>query len=86
MTRNELKQKIITIMHDVAARQDAELEPDFSEETILLESGLDSLGFAILVATLEMELGFDPFADAEIAYYPSTLAEFVDYYHANGSG
>ena len=31
------------------------------DETILLDTGLDSLGFAVLVAQLDEELGFDPF-------------------------
>ncbi len=56
-----------------------ELRPD----TILLESGLDSLGFALLVALLEEELGFDPFAELEDALYPSSFQEFVSIYEAH---
>jgi acyl carrier protein len=47
---------------------------------VLLDSGLDSLGFAILVARLEEELGFDPFVEMEEAIYPTTFAEFVKIY------
>ncbi len=54
--------------------------PALSEETVLLETGLDSLGFAIFVSQLEDELGFDPFTLAEDAYYPQTFAEFVAFY------
>ncbi len=32
-----------------------------SDDTVLLESGLDSLCFAIIVARLEDQLGVDPF-------------------------
>ncbi|MBD3799584.1 MAG: acyl carrier protein, partial [Epsilonproteobacteria bacterium] len=35
------------------------LVPELTDDVILLESGLDSLGFAILVATLEERFGFD---------------------------
>lgn len=51
-----------------------------ADETVLLDSGLDSLGFAILVARLEEELGFDPFVEMEDAVYPTTFGEFVAIY------
>ena len=44
-----------------------------TDDLVLLESGLDSLCFAIIVATLEDELGFDPFTEAEDVYFPVTL-------------
>ena len=49
-------------------------------DTVLLDSGLDSLGFAILVARLEEELGYDPFVEMEDAVYPTTFGEFVAIY------
>ncbi|WP_394494180.1 acyl carrier protein [Shewanella sp. ENK2] len=51
-----------------------------ADEQLLLESGLDSLGFAILVALLEEELDFDPFQEMEDAVYPTTFGEFVAIY------
>ncbi|HUB84828.1 MAG TPA: acyl carrier protein [Rhizomicrobium sp.] len=51
-----------------------------SPELVLLESGLDSLCFAILVARLEDELGIDPFSAAEDVYFPVTLGDFVKFY------
>lgn len=55
--------------------------PDtFTDDLILLQSGLDSLGFAILVTQLENELGYDPFTMMEEAVYPSTFGEFVAIY------
>lgn len=57
--------------------------PELSDDLILLESGLDSLGFAILVVELEEELGFDPFTLSEEAYYPQTMGEFKEFYEAN---
>ena len=56
------------------------LVPELTEEVVLLESGLDSLGFAILVATLEDKLEFDPFTMMDEPVYPSTFGEFVDIY------
>jgi acyl carrier protein len=51
-----------------------------SDEAVLLETGLDSLGFAILITQLETTLGYDPFSlDAE-AYYPVTLGDMIRYY------
>ena len=53
---------------------------ELEDDTILLETGLNSLGFAVLVVTLEDELGFDPFPILEEAVYPRTFLEFVDVY------
>ena len=56
------------------------LAPELTDEVVLLESGLDSLGFAILVATLDEALGFDPFTMMDEPFYPSTFGEFVEIY------
>jgi hypothetical protein len=56
------------------------LVPELNDDVILLESGLDSLGFAILVATLEEKLEFDPFTIMDEPVYPSTFGEFVSIY------
>lgn len=56
-----------------------------SDDQVLLESGLDSLGFAILVALLEEELDFDPFQDLEDAVYPTTFGEFVAIYEKHNA-
>ncbi len=59
---------------------DAPVPESFSEDMVLLESGLDSLGFAILVSTLERALGYDPFVLMEEAVYPTTYGEFIGIY------
>ena len=56
------------------------LVPELTDDVVLLESGLDSLGFAILVATLEEKLEFDPFTIMDEPVYPSTFGEFVAIY------
>ena len=60
--------------------------PELQEETVLLDTGLDSLGFTILVSNVEDGLGFDPFQISADAFYPVTFGEFVDFYvrHAPG--
>lgn len=57
--------------------------PEISDNLILLESGLDSMGFAVLVVELEEVLGFDPFSLSDEAFYPSTFGEFVSFYEKN---
>jgi len=56
------------------------IKRDISLETVLLDTGLDSLGFAILVAKLEETLGYDPFISLEDAVYPKTFGDFVKIY------
>ena len=54
--------------------------PTFDDNLVLLQTGLDSLGFAILVTQLEQELRYDPFTLMEQAVYPTTFGEFVSIY------
>lgn len=53
---------------------------DINDEQVLLETELDSLGFAILVALLEEELDIDPFQMMDEPVYPTTFGEFVAIY------
>jgi len=62
--------------------QDYQL-PIIDDNLVLLESGLDSMGFAVLVVELEEILGFDPFSISDNAFYPSTFGEFVSFYEKN---
>ena len=64
----------------VALEQGAQVPATLGRETAVFDTGLDSLGFAILVAQLEERLGFDPFAALAEAYYPATVGEFIDVY------
>lgn len=78
--KNELEKLVVQTMQQVAEEQCVELVDELHSKTVLLESGLDSLGFATLVVHLEMELDIDPFAESDDAYYPSTLGDFIDFY------
>jgi acyl carrier protein len=66
-------------MRAVAAEQQKTLAP-LSDDLVLLDSGLDSLCFAIVVARLEDELGYDPFATSEDVNFPVTFGDFVRFY------
>jgi acyl carrier protein len=57
--------------------------PLLSDDLVLLESGLDSMGFAVLVVELEEILGFDPFSMSDEVFYPTTYGEFVSFYEKN---
>jgi len=46
----------------------------------MTECGLDSLSFAIVVATLEDSLGVDPFNAAEWVDFPVTFGDFIQLY------
>lgn len=52
----------------------------FSDDLVLLQSGLDSMGFAILITQLEERLGYDPFTLMEEAVYPRNFGEFAAIY------
>ena len=80
MTASELQQHIRNTLQQVATMANCQLTGPVTDDTVLLQSGLDSLGFAMLVAQLDEELGFDPFSEMEIAIYPRTFAEFVGIY------
>ncbi|MGO9703153.1 MAG: acyl carrier protein [Xanthobacteraceae bacterium] len=62
------------------AREHGKILAPLKEDLVLADCGLDSLGFAVLVARLEDTLGIDPFTAAEDAYFPVTLGEFVRVY------
>lgn len=74
-----LLNKIKAAIQETADMRGTEVDV-LMDETVLLESGLDSLGFAILVARLEEELGYDPFVMMDVPVYPRTLSEFVEIY------
>ena len=70
---------IIEQMEQIAREHGKILAP-LKEDLMLADCGLDSLGFAVLVARLEDRLGIDPFSVAEEAVFPVTLGDFVKVY------
>lgn len=82
-TTVDLRAAIESTFHSVLEESGMALNAPLGDDTVLLESGLDSLGFAILVARLDDELGYDPFSISENPYYPTTFQDFVAFYEAH---
>ena len=76
-----IKLTILDQMQRIAREHGKTLAP-LRDDLVLLDSGLDSLGFAVLVARLEDTLGIDPFTAAEDAMFPLTLGDFVKVYES----
>ena len=74
-----VRSTVTAIFEQVAREQERTLVP-LSDDLKLLESGLDSLSFAIIVAKLEEEVGFDPFSSDEAVEFPVTFGDFVHLY------
>ena len=74
-----MKETIISQIRQIAHEQNKKLAP-LTDDLVLLESGLDSLSFAILVARLDDALGMDPFSASDGAYFPVTLGQFIGFY------
>jgi len=74
-----LRARVLAQFERVAKEQKKTLAP-LSDDLVLLESGLDSLCLAIIVAHLEDALGVDPFSAAEDADFPVTLGDFIRLY------
>ena len=62
------------------ARQNKKMLAPLTDKVMLLESGLDSLCVAILVANLEDELGVDPFGSGDDVQMPVTVGDFIRVY------
>lgn len=74
-----IRSTVLSHIEQVAEEQKISL-PTLSDTLVLSDSGLDSLGFAILVTRLEDTLGFDPFTATDDVYFPVTLGDFVRVY------
>ena len=82
--KSELFDRILSVFKEVYSSQNkGKTAPEIRNETVLLDSGLDSLGHAILITRLEEALGYDPFTISTEAYYPKTFGELVEFYRTN---
>jgi acyl carrier protein len=78
-----IRSTITSQFEQVAREQQRQLVP-LSDDLKLLESGLDSLSFALIVARLEDAVGFDPFDTEEPVQFPVTFGDFVRLYENRG--
>jgi acyl carrier protein len=74
-----VRSEILAQLAQVAKEQNKTLAP-LSDDLELLESGLDSLCFAVVVARLEDALDTDPFGAAEDVDFPVTVGDFIKLY------
>lgn len=74
-----IRSEVTALFERVADEQGLKLAV-LSDGLALLDTGLDSLSFAIIVARLEESLGVDPFSAAQGARFPATVGDFIQFY------
>lgn len=74
-----IREGIIAEFEQVAAEQHYKLA-NLNDDRPLMETGLDSLAFAIVVARLEDSLGIDPFGVSGDFQFPVTVGDFIQMY------
>jgi len=72
-----VRSSVVAVFEAVANEQKRKLSP-LTDDLKLLQSGLDSLSFALIVARLEDTLGEDPFQFVDS--FPVTFGDFVKLY------
>lgn len=75
----DVRSEIVAQFNQAARENDKQLAP-LTDDLELLDSGLDSLCFAVIVSRLEEKLGADPFTASEDAVLPVTFGELVSFY------
>ena len=74
-----IRETILDQITTIGAQHGKMLLP-LTDRLALLDSGLDSLCIAILVANLEDELELDPFGSGDAVAIPVTLGDFIRLY------
>jgi acyl carrier protein len=74
-----VRETVESQFRQVASEQKRKLA-SLADNLNLVDSGLDSLSFALIVVRLEEALGFDPFDTAEDIKFPVTFWQFVALY------
>lgn len=75
-----VRSTITALFESVAHEQQRQLVP-LRDDLKLLDSGLDSLSFALIVARLEESLEVNPFDTAD--HFPVTFGDFVRLYESH---
>jgi excisionase family DNA binding protein len=79
MRSMSIRAAIVAQFEQIAKEKELSLPP-LDNDLLLLDSGVDSLCVAIIVARLEDELGVDPFSGDDHAEIPVTFANLVSLY------
>jgi len=72
----------VTSQFEQAAAEQRIKLPPLTDDLNLLDSGLNSLSFAVIVMRLEEVVGFDPFSEADKISVPVTFGDFVKLYES----
>lgn len=72
---------VLSEIERVAAEHGRSLPP-LTDELQLLDTGLDSLSLAVIVARLEDRLGVDPFGASDDVAFPVTVGDLAGLYEA----
>jgi acyl carrier protein len=78
-----IRMQVIGTIKEVAGEQDKRLAP-LTDDLALLDSGLDSLCLAIIVARLEDLLSVDPFSGDDQIELPITIGDLIRLYERAG--
>lgn len=70
----------VTLQFEQVAVEQQRKLARLTDDLKLLDSGLDSLSFALIVMRLEDALGFDPFDTPQAVQFPVTFGDFVRLY------
>ena len=74
-----IRSNVLNELTTIAGQQGKKLRP-LTDDLPIMDSGVDSLCLAILVATLEEKLGLDPFDGDGPAEFPVTIGQLVELY------
>jgi hypothetical protein len=74
-----IRNEILSAFRQVADAHGRVLPP-LSDDLKLADCGLDSLGFAIVITSLEESLNAGPFNSSAWADFPVTLGDFIKLY------
>jgi acyl carrier protein len=74
-----IRDEIVLAFRRIAEAQGQRLAP-LTDELKLTECGLDSVGFVLVIASLEESVKVDPFDSPEDIDFPVTLRDFIAMY------
>jgi hypothetical protein len=74
-----VRSKISAAFVQVAEQQGRTLA-SLRDELHLADCGLDSIGFVLVISSLELSLGFDPFDSEDVIDFPVTFGELIRLY------
>lgn len=74
-----IREKVIEEIRETFLLEGVNYEDSMLQRGVM-DLGVDSLTYAVLVARLHQELGVDPFTDNPALGYPTLLIDFVNAY------